>query len=107
MVYCENCGAFVDESDLIEKQEALGEFWGQTAINEYSACPICGEGAFEEARECCVCGGWFKDERFGQNDYCPACVNKIEQKFKKILKEAFDEQELELARRLEWMEELI
>lgn len=41
MLYCTECGAVFDESDLATWEESRGEFWGQPCYETLSGCPCC------------------------------------------------------------------
>ena len=50
-IKCLNCEEVFDEEDLVQKQEYMGEFWGQPAYETFSYCPFCGEDQFEDYKE--------------------------------------------------------
>jgi hypothetical protein len=48
---CVDCGAILDEDDLVPVRESRGEFWGMPCSEELGGCPKCRCVDFEEYDE--------------------------------------------------------
>lgn len=95
MLKCNSCGhVFSEEEVNVEVGEiSLGY------REEFDCCPACGDGDFEEAKECAVCGEYITvDERDpdAKDHICHKCGNNIMRKLWKVADQHFSGIELRL-----------
>lgn len=82
--YCEDCGAFCDEDELVEVRDEEVGFHGVE-------CPECGSDCVEECNTCESC-----DEGFvGHGSYCLDCMNTIREEALFVLQKHIGDDELE------------
>lgn len=59
---CKDCGLIFDEpKEYSEDRTPGGAFEGGSFIEYFTGCPYC-SGAYEEAKECEICGNYFTDD---------------------------------------------
>lgn len=85
MYYCERCKKYIDEDEFVEYEEN-----GYT----YKECK-CG-GDLVRAETCKICGQPFVNGDSALDSYCDDCSKKTVEKFRKMMKENFNENEFEI-----------
>lgn len=53
MLICRDCKREVDEYEVVQGRECVGEAWGAPAYQDYYACPYCGGDELVEIDEDC------------------------------------------------------
>ena len=91
MYKCLNCGHLFEEGEQIVSEGLMGECHGMKVYERYEMCPVC-KSEYKEASCCSMCGEYF----IGEDDYCEDCKKSVVEKFRKILKNNFTMQEIEL-----------
>ena len=97
MYRCLGCGHLFEDGEQKTYRENVGECHGSPAYMDYSVCPVCGE-EYEEARRCKLCDEYSNVET--GEDFCEECRKEVKEKYYKLLKEKFDEKEIELLKDL-------
>jgi hypothetical protein len=83
MYKCLDCGAVFEEpKEYAEDRTPGGSFEGGSFIEHFTGCPYC-EGAYEEAKQCEICGEYFTSDELtdtteyingGCGDCCEQCI---------------------------------
>lgn len=77
MYICKDCKSiFENPKEYSEDRTPGGSFEGSSFIYKYYACPYC-EGSYEIARECYMCGKYFKENLMKKIDdvfICDKCI---------------------------------
>ena len=83
MYKCLDCGHIFEEpKQYSEDRTPGGAFEGGSFIEYYTGCPVC-SGAYEEAKQCEICGEYFTDDELtdtteyingGCGDCCEQCI---------------------------------
>ena len=77
MYKCLDCGhVFEEPKQYSEDRTPGGAFEGGSFIEHYTGCPLC-SGAFEEAKQCEICGEYFTDDELTDTtcgDCCKQCI---------------------------------
>lgn len=72
MVICEDCGAVLDENDLITSKSYVSDYMGG-CYETYSVC-TCG-GDVVEATQCEICGEYFRSDEM-HDGICDECLEE-------------------------------
>lgn len=83
MYKCKECGHIFEEGEEKKWTEPHGE--------KLKGCPIC-FGAFEEAEQCKICGGYSLEMEDG---FCQECLADVDKRFRSLLLDNFNEWEIE------------
>ena len=89
MWFCEDCGAFFDESEIATEREYHSELAGMggKTYEEYGVCPKCRSEDIEECEVCEICGNPVKETTYiADKDMCEECAEKL----RRIINEAKD-----------------
>lgn len=82
MYRCDRCGALLDENELDSYKEAVGEYHGQPAYQEFICCP-CGCADVDEVKviKCDECGEEINGKYYewDEKQVCPECLEKYKQ----------------------------
>lgn len=92
MLKCCDCGLIFREEDAHSYTENVGECHGEKIFETYIDCPHCG-GSVEEANPCPICGEY--DDIDNGETYCNHCKKKVQRKLNDLIKDNFDENEIQ------------
>lgn len=92
MVKCFDCGLIFEEDDARSFTEFVGECHGEKVYETYAECPKCG-GSFEKTMPCLICGEYEGVDE--GEEYCNACKKEVQKKFNDLIKDNFDENEIQ------------
>lgn len=92
MYRCMECGNLFEEGEQKTYREYMGECHGYPAYEEFCGCPLCG-GSYKEITPCEICGTYNHD--FGE-EYCEECKKEVKERFRKLVRDNFTEEEREL-----------
>ena len=84
MYKCVECGNLFEDGEQAFWKEAHGE--------SFTGCPLC-KGNYEEIKPCKICGTYLHDF---DEDYCEHCKKDVQRRFKDIISQEFDEEEIKL-----------
>lgn len=89
--YCECCGEFFDEFEIVKKTTWSNSNYighgGDFPETEY-LCPHCNSDAIAEAEECECCGGSVKRTRYvGDVEICDECYEQLAGHMKAIVED--------------------
>lgn len=70
MVICEDCGAVVDESELVTTRSYVSDYMGG-CYETYTECS-CG-GSVVDAKQCEMCGEYFREDEL-HDGICDECL---------------------------------
>ena len=92
MLRCCDCG-FVFENELAHSySEMMGECHGRKMYDTFLQCPIC-KGEVEIIKPCPICGEY--DDIDDGETYCNGCKKKVQRKLNDLIKDNFDESEIQ------------
>lgn len=72
MVICEDCGAVIDEDELVTTKSYVSEYMGGCYEN-ITGCS-CG-GAVTDAERCDICGEYYREDEL-HNGICDSCLEE-------------------------------
>lgn len=72
MVVCEDCGATLDENELVTTRSYVSDYMG--GCYEYSTGCSCG-GPVTNAEQCVICGEYFKEDEM-HDRICDECLKE-------------------------------
>lgn len=90
---CVDCGHVFSDEEMAVWEESRGECFGFPTAETNCGCPNC-RGDFVELFRCELCGEYVIEEQ--SEDFCGDCKKKTLQRFKKMLREQFSKEEIDL-----------
>ena len=91
MYKCNECGNLFEEGEQVVWQEDRGECFGFPSYETMDGCPLC-SGDYEEVEPCKICGS-YESIKDGE-EFCKDCLAYVIRRYRKVLNENFDENEL-------------
>lgn len=103
MYYCQNCGAEFERPARC--REAVGEYMGRTAYEDFEACPNCGSEEIDEMKKCEICGEHVPEHKMAAcvtRDVCEDCCRALESVAAAVLYKELSAEEYEVI--AEWLD---
>lgn len=86
MFYCDNCETIFEDPYIIR------EDWGDNYC-----CPNCETDCISDAVKCKLCGDYMAArEDLGKENVCEQCEKDLKARFKELLEEGFDSEEIDI-----------
>ena len=93
MYRCESCGHLFEEGEQKIEFSYLADYGSKPVYEKHLCCPVCG-GDYEEITACKICNGF--EHMKSEQDYCEACKTYVKNKFQRILRTNFTDEEKKL-----------
>lgn len=103
MYYCQNCGTEFERPD--RRREAVGEYMGRTAYQDFDACPSCGSEEIDEMKKCEICGEHVPKHKMAScvtRDVCEDCCRELEEVAARVLHDTLEPESFEIIS--EWLD---